>query len=49
MPLSLGSGQVVQLGNQPINLRATAYYNAIKPADAATWTVKLQFQFLFSK
>jgi hypothetical protein len=49
VPLSLGIGQVVKFGSQPVNLQATAFYNAIKPADAATWTVELQIQFLFSK
>jgi hypothetical protein len=49
VPLSLGIGQVVKLGDQKVNLQATAFYNAIRPADAATWTLELQIQFLFPK
>ena len=47
VPLSLGIGQLVKFGNQSILLQATAYYNVVKPADAAKWTMELQVQFLF--
>jgi hypothetical protein len=49
VPVSLGIGQLVKFGSQPVNLQATAYYNAIKPAEAATWTLEFQAQFLFPK
>ena len=47
VPLSLGIGQLVKFGNQQVNLQATAFYNVVKPADAAKWTMELQVQFLF--
>ena len=49
VPLTLGIGQLFKFGNQPVNLQATGYYNVIKPADAANWTLELQVQFLFPK
>ena len=49
VPLSLGIGELVKFGSQSVNFQATAFYNAIKPSDAPTWTVELQVQFLFSK
>ena len=49
VPLTLGIGQLVKVGSQSINLQATAYFNVIKPADAANWTMELQIQFLFPK
>jgi hypothetical protein len=47
VPLTLGIGQLFKFGKQPVNLQATGYYNVIKPADAANWTLELQVQFLF--
>ena len=47
VPLSLGIGQLVRFGNQPVNLQVTAYYNVVKPAAAAKWTMELEVQFLF--
>jgi len=49
VPVSLGIGQLVKFGNQPVNLQATAYYNVIRPADAVNWTLELQVQFLFPR
>ena len=49
VPLTLGIGQLFKFGKQPVNLQATGYYNVIKPADAANWTLELQVQFLFPK
>jgi len=39
----------VKWGKQPVNLQATAYYNVVKPTDAASWTLELTVQFLFSR
>jgi hypothetical protein len=49
VPVTLGIGQLVKFGRQPVNLQATAYYNVIKPADAGSWTLELTVQFLFPK
>ena len=49
VPVTLGIGQLVKFGNQPVNLQATAYYNVVKPADAGSWTLELTVQFLFPK
>jgi hypothetical protein len=49
VPLSLGIGQLVKFGSQSVNLQATAYYNIVRPADASSWTLELQVQFLFPK
>lgn len=49
VPLTLGIGQLVKFGNQPVNLQASAFYNVVKPSDAANWTLELTLQFLLPK
>jgi hypothetical protein len=49
VPVTLGIGQPVKWGKQPVNLQATAYYNVVKPTDAGSWTLELTVQFLFPK
>ena len=49
MPVTLSISQLVKWGKQPVNLQATAYYNAVKPTDAGSWTLELTVQFLFPK
>jgi len=49
VPVTLGIGQPVKWGKQPVNLQATAYYNVVKPTDAGNWTLELTVQFLFPK
>ena len=49
MPVTLGIGQPVKLGKQPVNLQATAYYNVVKPTDARSRTLELTVQFLFPR
>jgi len=46
-----GGGRLIRIGKLPVNLQAQAYYNVVKPDDAATadWTLCLQVQFLFPK
>ena len=48
-PVTLGIGQLVKWHKQPVNVQATAYYNVVKPTDAASWTLELTVQFLFPK
>jgi hypothetical protein len=51
VPMGGGVGRIMRFGKQPVNLRAQAFYNVVKPDDAATadWTLRLQIQFLFPK
>ena len=49
VPLGLGIGQIMKIGDQPINLQASAYYNVEKPENGADWQLRLQVQFLFPK
>jgi hypothetical protein len=41
VPISLGLGQLVKVGQQPVNLQTTAYYNVVAPPGAGNWTLEL--------
>jgi len=49
VPMGMGIGQILKVGNQPINVSAHGYYNVIKPDEAGDWTLRLQLQLLFPK
>ena len=49
LPVGGGVGRVTKFGNQPVNLRAEAYYNVERPSSAPEWTVGFTVQFLFPK
>ena len=49
LPLGGGIGRVFKIGNQPINSRLEAYYNAVRPDGAPEWSLAFTFQFLFPK
>jgi hypothetical protein len=49
VPVSLGIGQLVKFGKQPVNLQATGYYNVVRPNGASNWTLEMTVQFLFPK
>jgi hypothetical protein len=49
LPLGGGVGKITKWGNQPVNLRAEAYYNVERPASAPKWQVGFTVQFLFPK
>ena len=49
LPLGLGIGQIVKLGEVPVNLQASAYYNVEKPQFASDWQLRLQVSFLLPK
>ncbi|MEP2030177.1 MAG: hypothetical protein ABJI96_15870 [Paracoccaceae bacterium] len=49
LPVGGGIGRVTKLGNQPVNIRAEAYYNVERPASAPEWSVGFTFQLLFPK
>ncbi|MGE5103364.1 MAG: neuromedin U [Betaproteobacteria bacterium] len=49
VPLGLGIGQIFRIGRQPMNAQVHAYWNAVRPDNAASWNLRLQVQFLFPK
>ena len=49
VPLGGGVGRVFKVGNQPINSRLEAYYNAVRPDGAPDWQISFTWQFLFPK
>ena len=49
LPLGGGFGRIFKFGNQPLNARAEAYYNAVRPDAAPRWTIGATIQFLFPK
>ena len=49
LPLGGGFGKIFQAGNQPMNARVEAYYNAIRPDGAPDWTIGGTIQWLFPK
>lgn len=49
IPIGGGVGKVTKWGNQPVNIRAEGYYNAVRPSTAPEWTIGFTVQFLFPK
>jgi hypothetical protein len=49
IPLGGGVGRVFKLGNQAINSRLEAYYNAERSAGSPDYTIHFTWQFLFPK
>jgi len=49
VPLGLGVGHIFHLGKLPLNTQIGAYYNAVRPDDAANWQVRIQLQVMFPK
>ena len=49
LPLGGGFGRIFKIGNQPMNARVEAYYNAVRPDAAPRWTIGATIQFLFPK
>ena len=49
VPLGLSIGQILKIGQQPINLQAGFYYNVAHPDDGSRYQVRLQVQLLFPK
>lgn len=47
VPIGAGFGRVFAIGQQPVNMSAAAYWNAIRPEGAAEWTLRLQMNLLF--
>jgi len=49
VPFGGGVGRVMKLGFQPVNITAQFYGNAVHPAGASSWGMRLQIAFLFPK
>jgi len=47
VPLGGGVGKLFRLDRLPINTQLQAFYNVERPALAADWQLRFQFQFLF--
>jgi hypothetical protein len=49
IPFGGGAGKLFRLGKMPVDGQVQVFYNAVKPDDAADWTLRLQFKMLFPK
>lgn len=49
VPFGGGFGRVFTIGKQPVNMQASAYWNAVKPTYGPDWQLRLQIVFLFPK
>jgi hypothetical protein len=49
VPVGLAVGQVFRVSGQAMNANLGAYYNAIRPDDAAQWQIRFQLSFLFPR
>ena len=49
VPVGGGIGKIFHLGKLPVNTQVSAYYNVVRPDDAADWQLRLQVQFMFPK
>jgi hypothetical protein len=49
VPFGGGVGRIMKLGFQPVSLTAQFYGNAVHPAGASPWGMRLQISFLFPK
>jgi hypothetical protein len=49
VPFGGGLGRITKIGPQPVNITAQFYGNAIHPANASPWGMRLQIQLLYPK
>jgi opacity protein-like surface antigen len=47
VPIGGGLGRVFKLGDQPMSMYVSAYYNAIRPDAAPTWQLRTELSLLF--
>lgn len=47
VPLGGGAGRVFHIGDQPVDLSASAYYNVVKPDIGPRWQLSSQLTFIF--
>jgi hypothetical protein len=49
VPLGAGIGKIFHFGPLPVNMQMGAYYNVVRPDNAADWQLRLQMMFMFPK
>jgi hypothetical protein len=49
VPLGGGIGKIFHLGKLPVNSQISAYYNVVRPDNAANWQIRVQAQLMFPK
>jgi hypothetical protein len=49
VPFGGGVGRLFRVGNQAVDLKVQAFWNAVKPDGAADWTLQAQLKLLFPK
>ena len=49
VPVGLALGQILRIGQQPVNAQVGAYYNAIRPDIGPEWQLRFQIQLLFPR
>jgi hypothetical protein len=49
VPLGGGIGKLVRFGQQPVDVKAQGFVNAVKPDGAADWSLQIQVKLLFPK
>ena len=49
LPLGGGVGKIFHFGKLPVNMQVSAYYNVVRPDNAANWQIRAQAQFMFPK
>ena len=49
VPFGGGVGKLFHMGRRPVDVQVQAFYNVVKPDDAADWSLRLQFKLLFPK
>jgi hypothetical protein len=49
VPFGGGIGRITRIGPQPVNITAQFYGNAVHPAGASPWSMRLQIQLLYPK
>jgi hypothetical protein len=49
VPLGGGVGRIVRIGQLPVNLSASAFYNVVRPDNGPDWQLRVAVQFLFPR
>lgn len=47
VPIGGGAGRVFHIGDQPVDLSVSAYYNVVKPDVGSRWQLSTQLSFIF--
>ncbi|MGI9430981.1 MAG: hypothetical protein ACR2PQ_02135 [Myxococcota bacterium] len=49
VPVGGGVGRLMRIGNQPVDIKLSGYYNAVRPDFGPRWSVQLTIKLLFPK